>query len=186
MSADTKQKFSKLTVILHWTVALIIIGLLVVGTYMEENEVYSLYDIHKSIGILIFAIILIRVIWRLKNGFPKPLGKAKAWEVTLSKIVHWVLLIGTILFPISGMMLSGLGGHGLPLFGMELVAPNYVDGQAVPINADLAKLGHQMHGALAKIMILAIILHVAGALKHVFVYKDGTLRRMLGGKIEAD
>jgi len=82
------------------------------------------------------------------------------------------------------MVMSGLGGHGLPIFGFDIVAPNYVDGQAVPINPDLAQLGKKIHYWLGWIMLATISLHLIGALKHYFVYKDGTLRRMLGRRVE--
>lgn len=182
--ADTKQQFSKLTISLHWLVAISIIMLMVVGIYMSNNDVYSLYPIHKSIGILIFAVILVRVVWRLKNGFPEPVGNYSSIEHILAKLVHWVLLIGTVMFPISGMMMSGAGGHGLEVFGVQLLAENVnAAGEAVPLNAQAAKLGYNMHGLLGKVFIAAIALHVIGALKHHIVDKDGTLRRMLGKSV---
>lgn len=184
MAQDTLQKFSKRTVILHWIVGLSILTLMGVGVYMSKNKVYSLYDIHKSVGILIFAVIILRIIWRLKNGWPKPLNTQHAMELKLAKIVHWVLIIGTILFPLSGMMMSGAGGYGLPIFDFELLAANRVDGKTVPLNATVAGIGSQLHEVLLWIMGGAIFLHVAGALKHHFVYKDKTLARMLGQNVE--
>ena len=70
MQVDTKQKLSSTTVWLHWIIAIMIIGLLIVGVYMEENEVYRLYPIHKSLGVIVFGFVIIRVIWRIKNGWP--------------------------------------------------------------------------------------------------------------------
>lgn len=178
---DTDQKFSRLTITLHWLVGITIMVLIGVGIYMTNNKVYSLYPTHKSIGILIFSLVLVRVVWRLMNGFPKPVGNYSSVEHILAKVVHWVLLIGTIMFPISGMMMSGAGGHGLYVFGVELLASNYnAAGEAVALNAELAEKAHNMHGILPKVMIVAIVLHVAGALKHHIIDKDGTLRRMLG------
>lgn len=184
---DTKFKLSRLTVSLHWIVGLTIIALLCVGIYMEENEVYSLYDIHKSIGVIIFAVILARVIWRIKAGWPEPVSQYKKSEQIIGRTVHYLLLIGTILIPLSGMMMSGGGGHGVEVFGLELIAPNFdaADPQkVVPINPTLAKAGHTMHGLVSNILIALLVLHIVGALKHHIFDKDRTLRRMLGANIE--
>lgn len=180
--SDTKEKLSPLSIALHWTVGLTIIGLMAVGWYMETYEAYGLYYWHKSIGILIFAFVLVRVIWRLKQGFPQPVGAMDKLQLMLSKLVHWVLLLGTLAFPISGMMMSGAGGHGLSLFGLELLAKNkdLVTGKTVPLNAELAQMGANMHGILLWVILGALVLHIGGALKHHLIDKDRTLLRMFG------
>ncbi len=180
---DTQEKLSTLTIALHWLVALTIIGLIAVGIYMEENEAFSLYPIHKSVGVLIFSVVLVRIVWRLINGWPEPLREYEVWEHSLAKLVHWVLIIGTVAFPLSGMIMSGAGGYGIPLFGLELVPMNVDPANAekiVPYNKDIAGIAHEIHVLLGDIMIVAIILHVAGALKHHIADKDQTLRRMIG------
>ena len=174
---------SRTTTVLHWLVGISIMVLIGVGLYMKENEVFSLYPIHKSIGIILFVFILIRVINRIKNGWPEPVNQYQKHEVLLSKLVHWVLIIGTVMFPISGMLMSGAGGHGLAVFGFELLASNYdAAGEAIAINEQMAGLGHEVHEILGKVMMVAIGLHIIGALKHHFIDKDNTLKRMLGRK----
>lgn len=108
--SDTKEKLSAITIALHWLVSITIISLIAVGVYMTDYEVYALYPIHKSVGMLLFLVILVRVIWRLKQGWPEAASNYKAWEQRLSRIVHWVLIIATVTLPISGMLMSGLGG----------------------------------------------------------------------------
>ncbi len=180
MNKDT-QKFTTMTIFLHWLIGLTIIALIAVGLYMSENEVWDLYPIHKSIGIILFVFILYRVIRRLMRGWPEPVSQYAKYEVILSKIIHWVLLIGTLMFPISGMMMSGAGGHGIAVFGFELLASNYnAAGEAVALNPTLAELGHETHEILGTVMIIAISLHIIGAWKHHLVDKDNTLKRMLG------
>ena len=179
---DSKQKLSQLTVLLHWLVAITVIVMLAVGIYMEENEIRSLVSTHKSVGILIFGVILLRVVWRLYNGWPEPVSQYSKIEQNLSRACHYVLITGTVLMPLSGMAMSGAGGHGLIVFGVELLAQNTdpVTGKAIPLNASIAKLGHESHGVIGYIMILALLLHIAGAFKHHLIDKDGTLKRMLG------
>ena len=184
---DTKEKFSIRTISLHWIVALGVLTALGLGLYVEDMKdsdfKFWLYGIHKSIGVLVFPFALYRIFWRTKNGFPIPVGVYSKIEHILAKIVHYVLIIATILLPISGMMMSGLGGYGIPLFGLELVAPNFVDGKAIALNGTLAGIGHEIHEYAGDALLVALGLHFLGALKHHIIDKDGTLRRMLGKSV---
>lgn len=180
---DTKLKLSKQTIVLHWLVAIGMIVMLAVGVYMEENKAYELYPLHKSFGVLIVAFVLWRIYWRAKNGWPTPVREYRPVEITLSKVVHWTLIIGTILMPISGMMMSGLGGHGIPFFGFELLArnPDPLDpSKVIALNETLAYVGKELHALGGNLLIAAVALHLAGALKHHMIDKDNTLKRMLG------
>jgi len=182
---DSKQQLSPISVILHWLVAITVITLIAAGTYMVEFEDFSIYPIHKSIGMIIFDIILIRVAWRIYQGWPIPVNTYTKIEQILSKFVHWILILGTLLMPISGMIMSAVGGYGLAVFGFELFAANFnAAGEAVAFNAQIAEIAHETHEIIGKIMIGAIILHIIGALKHHIVDQDGTLRRIYGINIE--
>lgn len=181
------KPLSLTTRLLHWIVAFFMIGLIAVGIYMDEAKVYSLYPIHKSLGIIAFVFIMTRVVWRVMKGWPTPVSQYHKHEQILSKIIHWILIIGTVLMPLSGMMMSGAGGHGLSVFGLELLAANHAPNnpdQTIPLNPTLAGLGSKVHGIVGNVLIAAIVLHVVGAWKHHLVDKDNTLRRMLGLKLK--
>ena len=159
------------------------IALLAVGFYMASFKAFALYGLHKSFGALVFFIVIARVAWRLVNGFPEALGVVPKIELALSKIVHWVLLIGSLLMPVSGMLMSAAGGRGVYMFGIELIASNpdaANPGKVLALSKEWAGVGSQMHEVVAWVMVVAIVLHIAGALKHHFVYKDETLLRMKG------
>lgn len=179
---DKAGALTGVTIALHWLVAIGMMGLIGLGIYMEQNEAYALYGLHKSLGMLILLLVLPRVIWRVIKGWPTPVNTVKKIEQLLAKVGHWVLIVGTVLFPVSGMLMSGAGGRGLYIFGWELLGQNRdaVTDKIVPLNESLAGLGHQVHGILVWVMCITIALHIAGALKHHLVYKDHTLRRMLG------
>ena len=186
MQRDTQNKFSPLTVMFHWVVGLTIIGLLASGVYMAEAGVHALYPWHKAIGFIVLFFALARVVWRMKNGWPEPLGNNTQFMQGVASVVHWVLILSTLLMPISGLIGSVIGGHGLSVFGLEVFAPNFsVDDpeKTLPINYELSKAGATIHYYLGYVLIAAVILHVLGALKHHFVDQDGTLRRMLGKHI---
>lgn len=184
---DTKQKLSPVTIGLHWFVGLTFIVVLLVGFYMETMEAYALYPIHKSFGALLFFVIMVRVVWRVMNGWPVPLKDDNKLELFVAKLVHWVLIIGTVLMPLSGMAMSGAGGRGVFIFGLELIAANpdaANPGKVIPLNEALAGLGHTAHGIIAWVMVAAILAHIAGAIKHHHIFKNDTLLRMKGKEVE--
>lgn len=176
-------KLSKFGIALHWIVALFMIVLTAVGFYMAEQEAWALYPLHKSFGILAFIFIVLRVSWRIKEGWPEPLSPAAAWQTLIAKLVHWGLLLVTLAMPISGMVFSGASGHGFALFGWVIVASNHAStdpSKVLPYDEHLADLGHEIHETLALVFLALLALHLAGVVKHQLFDKDGTLARMLG------
>jgi cytochrome b561 len=180
---DTKEKFSPITITLHWLIAISIVCLLIVGFYMATAEVWSLYPIHKSFGIVVFVLAIVRILWRIKNGWPIPVRDYPAWEHKLAVLTHWILIIGTVVMPLSGFIFSGAGGYGVEVFGLT-IAPSNPDpvnpGHVIPFNKEMSDGGHEVHELVGLMMAGVILLHVAGALKHHIIDKDRTLLRMLG------
>jgi cytochrome b561 len=177
------SRFSKQTIFLHWLIALWMIGLLAVGVYMHETKSFDLYPIHKSMGVLILGFVFWRVWVRAQEGWPEPLRETAAWQLSLAQVIKWVLIIATLLMPISGMMMSGFGGHGFGIFSFEIVARNLDEwdtSKVVPYNAFLAEMGEEVHEIGGNLLIAAVSLHALAAIKHHFIDKDATLRRMLG------
>ena len=175
-------KLDRVTLSLHWLVALGIVFLMSLGFYMATVRDHSLFQMHKEWGVLLFVIILLRVWWRLKTGWPKPVSDHFSWEHKLSKVVHWTLLISTILMPIFGMVNSGFSGYGIAIFGVEIIPMNFdivEPSKIVPFDLFWKQFGVISHVITAYILLTAIILHLAGALKHHFIDKDLTLLRML-------
>lgn len=162
ISTDSRFKLSTATVILHWITGIGIILMMILGVYMSQNKLFDLYPIHKAIGVILFVFILTRLYRRIRLGIFLPhVGNYKKWEVNLSKIILLVLLTGTVLFPLSGIVMANADGIA-------------------------ATIGKGMHKALLPVMALAIILHIAGAYKHHLIDKDGTMRRILGRNINKD
>lgn len=176
------MKLSLPTRLLHWSVAIFMLGMLPLGIVMKYTEWYAVYDLHKSLGILGLFIVLPRVIWRLKQGWPAPMNTRVLLEQQLAKAVHWFLLLGTLLMPVTGLMLSGGSGHGFGVFGLTLLPSNHSlanPSEVMPYNEVVASLGYALHQWLGFAMVAVIALHIAGALKHHFVYQDDTLKRMM-------
>lgn len=180
---DTKEKLSGVTRALHWIIAISILTMLSVGFYMAIYEVWALYPIHKAMGVILFAVILVRVVWRLKNGWPTPVRDYPAWEHKLAVATHWALILGTLIMPISGFVFSGAGGYGVDVFGMVLAPANHNPlnpAEVIPFNKPVSDIAHTIHEIVGDLLAIAIMLHVAGALKHHIMDKDRTLLRMLG------
>ncbi len=184
---DTREKLTKTTIILHWVVTLLIFVLLAGGIYMEETESYSFYPLHKSFGVIALILAVIRVIWLMMNGWTKPITKVKKIDSYIAKVVHWGLIIGTIIMPISGLMLSGVGGHGVRFFGFELIARNpdlSNPEQVIPFSKTIAEFSGELHEIGGSLLIAAIALHILGLVKHRLKYRDGTTVRMFGREID--
>ena len=183
---ENKHQFSKATVGLHWLVAIIIMSLMGLGTYMSLLEVGGVYDIHKSIGVAVFPLLLARVFWRLKRGWPEPLYRYSTLERYMAKVTHWALLLGVIALPLTGMLYSGASGHGFGIFGLEIFSSNYdpTDAeQVIPYSEQLSMIGETAHEWVGYGLMVIVLLHIAGALKHHVIDGDGTLRRMLGKRV---
>lgn len=179
-----KDKLSNATVLLHWIVGFSAIFLLFFGIWMKQSEAYHLYDLHKSIGIIILVPVLVRIYWRLVNGFPDSINTSKI-EYNLAKIVQYALLTTSILMPIAGMVRTGAGGYGFGIFGLELMTAN-IDptnpDNVIAINDTAARLGGVFHQWMGYTMIFVLMLHILGACKHYFINKNFVLQRMLGLK----
>lgn len=174
---DHKDKPSYQTVGLHWLLAFAMIGMLGFGLYLEDmpkgDAKSTLIWWHKGIGVAILAFALWRLGWRLREGMPKPVVPLAYWQHRVSAVTHGFLLFATLAMPVSGMMMSLGSGRSIDVLGLFLIPEigkvEWMD-----------KAGHIVHGLGGKLLIAAILLHVAAALKHQLVDKDPTLARMLG------
>ncbi len=174
---------SRLTITLHWLVAAATLALAAVGLYMVQREAWPLYDLHKSIGLLVFVLVLARLGWTLRNGLPAPVRPFSRREHLAATAVHGLLLACTVALPTTGMVFSAASGHGFGLFGLPLF-PEHPSpkghGDVIPLASTVSGWGQAAHHALGYALLALVALHLAGALKHHLVDKDATLLRMLG------
>lgn len=178
---DNKLKFSPITVLLHWTLGLSIIYLVIIGLYMtgldNSPEKWAYYNQHKSIGVILLCFAAIRIYWRLLNKLPEPLSANPAWQEKMAKLVHILLLISTLMLPISGFIMSVAGGYPVAVFGLELVAESSDKVEW------LGTIANTIHSYGSYMLIAMVSVHVLGAVKRSFIRKDGTFKRMLGKTI---
>lgn len=168
-------KYAPTAVFLHWTLALLIAGMLGLGWYMMtiEHEPGGAWyiGIHKSVGILVFALVVLRVLWRATHR-PAPLPAGlPAWQVTLSRVTHWGLYLGMVLMPVLGFMGAVYSKSGVAFFGLPLAA-------GVARDHATAEFFFGLHSAMAWVLVALIALHAAAGLKHLLVDKNRIFQRM--------
>ncbi|CAM2857843.1 cytochrome b [Vibrio rarus] len=176
MQADP-NKLSRTTIVMHWLTGLSFMGVFIVGLIMAEMErgpdKSFLMGYHKSIGAIILAIALLRIIWRLKEGTLPSLGTSAPWQEKMAHAVHGILMLATLAMPISGIAMSAGGGRAVDIFGWEIISK----GDKIEW---LQELGSTVHHSAVNILIAVLVLHIIGAIKHHVIDKDRTITRMLG------
>lgn len=162
---------------LHWLVALMIIAAWGVGMYMaglpEADSNRSLFfELHKSVGMSILLLVVIRWAWRLYNIRPRDpqIPRLMVWA---AHSVHYALYVFMLVQPLSGWALSSAAGYAPTFFGL-FTFPALVD-----FNPAMVRTYATVHDTSAWILFTLFVLHVGGALYHYFIVKDDTVQRML-------
>ncbi|HYN53917.1 MAG TPA: cytochrome b [Methylotenera sp.] len=194
---NSTTRYTKTAVILHWLIAICIFGMFALGWYMSElpkeapkQMAYDLFDLglytwqlaeeasprsfyfnlHKSLGVTIFALIVIRILWRITHRPPALLSTYQAWERKLATGTHHLLYLLMIALPVSGVIMATYSKYGITWFGVPFIKG--LD------NNPMREVFEEVHEVIGLIILVLIILHIAGALKHKFIDKDDTLKRM--------
>ncbi|MDA3807878.1 MAG: cytochrome b [Thiomicrorhabdus sp.] len=174
---NSEQNYGIVSRANHWLSTFIFIGLLTIGLYMtgleKGDDRQALYALHKSMGIALFGLMLLRLAWLKLSPNPEQLSKNK-FEHILGHAVKGLLYLAMLGMPISGWIMSNSGGHEVSFFNMF----------ALPTLMGEHEMTHEIsefiHSTFGFVLIAIVLLHIAGALKHHFVYKDVTLLRMVG------
>lgn len=175
---NTYQSYGSISKFFHWTIALLIIGMIIYGyslSFLPESWAPTAYNIHKLFGLLILTLMLLRLIWALMNPKPKLPSKTPLWEIALERLMHFSLYLVLLAMPISGWLLASAAGKPPRLFGLSLGLP-------IAKNDWLRDNADTVHITLAIVIIVMVTLHVLAALKHHFIDKDNVLKRMMPGK----
>lgn len=175
---NTYQSYGSVSKFFHWTIFLLVFGMIIYGYTLEDFPKTwqgAAYNIHKLFGLLILFLMLLRLIWALRNPKPRMPSSTPLWEIALERLMHFSLYLVLILMPISGWTLASAAGKPPMLFGISLGLP-------IAKNAWLKHLADNIHVTLAIVIIVMVALHVLAALKHHFINKDNVLKRMMPGR----
>lgn len=180
-----KIKKDNITRILHWFFACFVLVMFGIGIYMTKTE-FSLpvYNWHKSLGVIFFLLIGIRVYWSIKHPWKSSfVGNKK--EKFARGVSHWSLLFMLIAMPVLGLLSSGYSGWSVHIFDLVIIPENFNSaGEVEPFNAYIYETSKLLHRWLAYIFLAIIILHIGVVLKHHLIDKDDVLKNMLKGKEE--
>lgn len=181
MLRNTTASYGWIAIVLHWLVAIAVIGLFALGLWMVELSYYDPWyrtapDIHKGIGILLFLVMLGRLLWRLINPRPLPEPGMRRVERILASAAHGALYLLIFAVMLAGYLISTADGRAIDVFGLFSVPATL---RGIENQEDIAG---EVHLVLAITLISIAGLHALAALKHHFWNRDRTLRRMLGIK----
>jgi len=191
------SKYTKTAVILHWLIGFAILGMFALGWYMVDlpkegpkSAAFDLFDwgiytwqlseevsprtfyynLHKSIGVTLLVLIAFRVLWRITHRPPAALPSMKDWEKKLATAGHHLLYLLMVAMPVSGLIMAVYSKYGLKWFGIALISG--LDDKS------MRETFSEAHELIGTILIAVIIVHVLAALKHKFIDRDETLKRM--------
>lgn len=171
---DSSESYGAVSRGLHWGTAVLVALMLLLGWGAElgsEALEEWLMGVHVSLGIAVLALTAARVIWRFANRRRPPLPAGL--EGLVARSVHWLLVALLLALPFSGWLLVSAAGFAPDFFGL-FALPRLVEESEW-----LHELGEEVHESLPWVLVAALLLHVAGALKHHLLDGDATLRRML-------
>ena len=179
MAKITGTRYSAGSKLFHWLIAIIVISMLSFSFFLDDipEQYQSLaYMIHKSIGLTILCLMIMRLVWIHHAGKPALPKSVPMWQRFVARTVQYSLYIFLLAMPMTGWIMSVAANRTPTFFGLFNVP--------LPIAPDeaLAKFMNQTHTIIAWILIALIVLHIAGALKHYFIDKDHVLQSMLPGK----
>ncbi len=177
MWKNTQSAYGLIIKIIHWLSVLVVFGLFAVGFWMVDLTYYSQWyktapHWHKSLGILLCIITIFRLIWRALNVSPLPIASHCDLIRKVSKTTHIALYALLFMVMISGYLISTADNRAIEVFNWFSIPAL---GELFNKQADIAGLIHQY---VAYLLICLSVLHGAGAIKHHFIDKDDTLKRM--------
>ena len=177
------ERYTRTAIVLHWLIALAVIVQFTWGWWMQgipkqpPGMRVDAFNLHKSVGLTILTLMTVRLLWRWRH--PAPAFPAMSpWQAWLAHFVHALLYVVLFAHPLAGYLGSVYSGYPVKLFGMTLPAWGRND-------PALKEFFSASHLVTSWVIAGAVALHVAGALKHAFVDRDGMLARMGIGKAKA-
>jgi cytochrome b561 len=178
MSLSTDTKFSGLAMTLHWLVAAAVIGTWLITMVAESaptNEARgAIMGNHFALGVVIFSLVAVRLIWRLMNPPPAPAAGHAGWERIAAKTAHYAMYTLLLVMPLAGWFAMSSFDSAISVWGLFEVPK-----LPVPVNEALGEQIFEVHGAAGITLLVIIAVHVLATLKHTFIDKDGTIFRML-------
>ena len=172
---DSDSVYGWISILLHWVTAIVIIVLWIIGKGImsaDSDDVDARRQLHVSVAAASWLIIMIRVFWRLRSGHPHVNGQTM-FVHRVARIAHYAMLIAVVLMLISGPMMVWSGGNSIAIFDWLSIPGPIGESESV---GDFAWF---IHSNSALLLMLLVLLHIGGALKHLMFHADDTIARMI-------
>jgi len=173
-----EDRYSRTAMALHWVIALAVLAQIAFGWYLQtvprltpDRTIFV--NLHKSTGLVIGVLILVRLTWRLTHKPPPLPMSMPAWERRAARASHALLYVCMLIMPAAGYIASNFSKFGVKLFNAVTLPPWGADDRAV------YAFFNGLHVATSYVFVALIALHVGAALKHLFFPRHGIFRRML-------
>jgi cytochrome b561 len=173
---NTADTYGSLAKFLHWAIVLLIVPQYFLAEAADELpngvEKLQLFTWHKSLGMLVLLLALVRIGWKLANrGLPGPVGEP--WQRKAAAAGHGLLYLLILAQPLSGWLMSSAANYPVTLFDW------FQFPALIGENQDLQEALEEVHELLFTLLLVVVAVHIAAALYHHFILRDGVLRRML-------
>lgn len=177
MLKNTKDSYGAIVKFFHWLISMMVFVLLISGIIQinisDKPTVFFLFTWHKTVGLIVLALMVGRIGWRFVNVTPA-LDHIPTWQRIASRLAHFAFYFLLIAMPLSGWIMSTASAHIPHLFGLYLFPM-----PGIPSSKPLAHTAETLHMIFAISIVTILSLHILAALRHHFMLKDNVLRRML-------
>jgi cytochrome b561 len=174
---NSNERWGRVSQLLHWLIVVLIVVMAYLGLTMTDlpNNPYKirLYALHKSIGLSLLALVILRLLWRGYTGAPRPLPGIPAWQERVASLTHFALYVLLLAIPLTGWIFNSAAGFPMQWFGMVNLPP--LTGRSTA----LRELSGSWHELLFWALIVLALVHAAAAIYHHLFQHDATLARML-------
>ncbi len=175
---NSETSYGLVSKLVHWLIALSIIGLVWLGWYMVDLTYLDRWykeslTVHKSIGMLVLGFAVVYFAWKAYSPSPPPAADGPAWQRSASRLMHYALMAMMVAIPVTGYLISTWAGKPVSIFGLFDIPA------VLAKNEKLRDLAIDVHFYLAYAVGILVLGHAGAAIKHQFVDRDGTLARML-------
>lgn len=174
---NTAHEWGSISKLLHWLVVVLVLVMAWLGLTMGDlpngPDKIATYALHKSIGLTILGLVLLRLLWRWHAGAPAPVPGTPGWQDRIASLTHWALYALLLAMPLSGWLLNSAAGFPLQWFG--LVNLPALTGR----DAGLHEGAEDVHELLFWTLVVLVVTHAAAAFYHHLFQRDATLARML-------
>ncbi len=174
---NPSDRWGGVSQLLHWTTVILIVVIAYIGLTMGDlpngPEKIKTYALHKSIGLTILALVVLRVLWRLVAGAPHPVPGSPRWQERIASLTHIGIYVLLFAIPISGWVVNSSAGYPLQWFGLFNLPA------IVGESHDLHEAAEEAHELMFWLLALMVAAHAGAAFYHHLFQQDATLARML-------